>query len=105
VFVAHQFPLFSSLDFSWIPFCVLLGSSTSGFSCAAHSSAARDALVQMDVFPLSVRCYFRSAAVKVMVLLSLSAAGTSVTPRLAAAVVCRAAGWRPMVGGTVVSLW
>jgi len=65
---------------------------------AVFSSAARDALVQMDLFPLSVRCYFRSAAVKVMALLSLPAAGTSVTPRQAAAVLCRAAGWRPMVG-------
>jgi len=95
---ADQFPLCSSLDFSWIPFCVLYGSSTSGFSTAAHGSAARDALVQMDVFALSVRCYFRSAAIKVMALLSLQASRTSVTPRLAAAVLCCAAGWRP-VGG------
>jgi hypothetical protein len=95
---ADQFPLCSSLDFSWIPFCVLYGSSTSSFSTAAHGSAARDALVQMDVFPLCVRCYFRSAAVKVMALLSFQALRTSITPRLAGAVLCCAAGWR-LVGG------
>jgi len=66
---------------------------------AVFSSAARDALVQMDVFSLSVRSFCRSAAVKVMALLSLPAAGISVTPRLAEAVLCRAAGWRPMMGG------
>jgi hypothetical protein len=38
-----------------------------------------------------VCCYFRSAAVKVMSLLTLSAAGTSVSPPLATAVLRRAA--------------
>jgi hypothetical protein len=32
-----------------------------------------------------------------MALLTLKAVGTSVTPRLAAKVFCRVAGWRPMV--------
>ena len=59
------------------------------FLRAVFSSAATDALVQMD----------SSAAVKVMALLKLSAEGTSVFPWLAAAVLCRAAGWRPIVVG------
>ena len=59
------------------------------FLRAVFSSAATDALVQMD----------SSAAVKVMALLKLSAEGTSVFPWLAAAVLCRAAGWRPIWGG------
>jgi len=52
------------------------------FSSAAVCSAARDALVQMD----------SSAAVKVMTLLTLLAAGTSVFPRITAVDLCRAAG-------------
>jgi hypothetical protein len=40
----------------------------------------------------TMRCYFRSAAVKVMALVTLSAAGTSVSTRLAAAVLGHAAG-------------
>ena len=63
------------------------------FPRAVFSSAARGALVQMDVF-LRGR-----AAVKVMALLTPPVAGSTVSPRLAAAVLCRAAGWRPMVGG------
>jgi hypothetical protein len=43
----------------------------------------------------SVCCYFCSAAVS---------RGTSVSPRLAAAVLCHAAGWRPMGRGTSVPL-
>jgi len=45
-------------------------------------------------------CYFCSAAVKVMA----PVAGTGVSPRLAAAVLCHAAGWRPMGRGTSVPL-
>jgi hypothetical protein len=51
----------------------------------------------MDVISTDVRCYFRSAAVKVKALLALPPAGTSVSPRVAAAVLCSAAGWRPML--------
>ena len=52
------------------------------FPLAVFSSAAIDALVQMN----------SSAAVKVMALLTLLAAGTGVFPRLTAADLCRAAG-------------
>jgi len=48
----------------------------------------------------NMRCYFHSAAVKVMALLTLPTAWTSVRPRLAAAVLCSSAGWKPMVGET-----
>ena len=59
------------------------------------------ALPEMHWFKwTSVCCYFCSAAVKVMA----PAAGTSLTPRLAAAVSCRAAGWRPMGRGMSVPL-
>jgi len=51
----------------------------------------------MDVISTDGRCYFRSAAVKVKALLALPAAGASVSPRVAAAVLCSAAGWRPML--------
>jgi hypothetical protein len=37
---------------------------------------------------MGVRCYIRSAAVKVVALLALPAAVTSVSPRLEAAVLC-----------------
>ena len=49
----------------------------------------------------SVRCYIRSAAVKITALLTLPAAGISVSPRLAADVLCRAARWEAL--WTVVS--
>jgi hypothetical protein len=57
----------------------------------------------MDVFP-------RACASIPAALLSqswrclLPAARTGVSSRLAAAVLCRAAGWEPMVGGTAVPL-
>ena len=47
--------------------------------------------------------YMYERAVKVMALLSLPAAGTSVTPRLAAVVLCRAAGGDRRRGGTATA--
>ena len=76
------------------------------FSSAAVCSAARDALVQMAVFSSAAVCSAArdalvqmdsSAAVKVMALLTLLAAGISVFPRLVAADLCRAGGCRPKV--------
>jgi hypothetical protein len=57
---------------------------------APRYSAARDASFQID----------SNAVVKVMALLTLLAAGTSVFPRLAAADLCRAAACRPKVERT-----
>jgi len=50
-----------------------------------------------------VFCYFRSADVKVMTLLMLPAADTNLTRRLAAAVLCRSAGWKLMTVGTATA--
>jgi len=61
-------------------------------------SSAANASVGLLFSPTDVHSYFRSAVVKVMALLALPAARTNASPRLAAAVLCRAAVWRPLVG-------
>jgi hypothetical protein len=48
-------------------------------------------------------CYYRSVGVKVMTLLMLPAADISLTWRLAAAVLCRSAGWKLMTVETATA--